>query len=303
MKKNINTIENYNNFDFSKYNLLELKDIMGDILDDKINPPEEFVSLLFIQIQFLREKEEELKEETEVEVEVEVEVEEKTELEERIENIISFLENKFALRFKEANLLFDFEWYLKKIKSYGIGDFDEDEYEKYWSEDEGWMPKTVFYHASEFYFDEGIEAVLLAREFREIEPIHDFSSLAIKVDGFGVSIKYGTQRYMLRFKENEQPCGYYDYMDNIKYKGMKTKQELLELGFHEENFKPEITERVLHTAFEMMYVEVLNKERRILNKTIKKQMIYDENFLQFIFKTEKYKYTIPLSVVLQDYNN
>lgn len=290
MEKNINTIENYNNFDFTKYNVLELKDIMGDILDDKINPPEEFVSLLFEQIQILSEKE------------VEV-VEEKTELEERIENIISFLENKFASRCKEANLSATLEWYFQKIEYYSKNDWDEEEDDEYWSEGEGWKPKRIFYYASEFNFNREIEIELSAREFREIEPIQDFSTFAIKVDGFGVSIRYGTQRYMLRFEEEEEePLGYYDYMDNIRYKGMKTKQELIELGFHESNFKHEITPNILSTAFEIMYVEVLNKENRKLEKTIKKKMIFDENFLQFTFKTEKYKYTIPLSVVLEEYN-
>lgn len=278
---------NYNNFDFSRYSLPELREIMGDILDDKINPPEEFYSLLLEQIQSLKNNEtKEL-------------VEEKTELKERVENIISFLENKFASRCKEANLSGALEWYFQKIEYYSKNDWDEEEDDEYWSEGEGWKPKRIFYYASMFDFNRGIEIELSAREFREIKTMHDYSTFAIKVDGFGVSIRYGNQRYMLRFEEQEEPCGYYDYMENIRYKGMKTKQELLELGFNKENFKSEITEKVLSTAFEIMYVEVLNTENRRLKKTIKKQMIYDENFLQFIFKTEKYKYTMPLSVVLE----
>ena len=48
-------------------------------------------------------------------------------LEERVENIISFLENKFAPRCEAANLLSELKWYFEKIEYFSKNSWDEEE--------------------------------------------------------------------------------------------------------------------------------------------------------------------------------
>lgn len=62
-------------------------------------------------------------------------------LEERVENIIFFFENKFAPRCEVANLLSELKWYFKKIEYFSKNSWDEEE--DWFDDNEVFVVKTV----------------------------------------------------------------------------------------------------------------------------------------------------------------
>ena len=135
-------------------------------------------------------------------------------LEENAECICSFITSKYMPRCNREQKK-GLKQILKTIHQYALGIMDVDEDNEYYDyENQEYYPKTIYYYCYEFDFKKGTISNICNNDFKYLEQKDDFSSLYLKLDTFGVSIKYGLQKIFMPFNDENQ------------YQGMPTKKEL-----------------------------------------------------------------------------